>query len=80
MIDLDPDWQTRLPNFTGNVIAPAGGGIAEGIGASPSEEISTLLAQPYRGSSELGRPYEDPLLDETFYLLPSEPQRPRLVS
>jgi len=80
MIDLDPEWQTRLPNFTGNVIAPAGGGIAEGIGASPSDEIQTLLAQPYRGSSEVGRPYEDPLLEETLYLLPSEPQRPRLVS
>jgi pilus assembly protein CpaB len=44
------------------------------------EAIDTLLAQPYRGAAEQGRPETDLLMNQTFYILPSEPQRPRLVS
>jgi pilus assembly protein CpaB len=62
------------------VIGPAGGGIIEGGGISDKTTIDTLLAQPFRGSSEQGRPETDPLMNQTFYILPSEPQRPRLVS
>ena len=78
-VDLDPAWQTKLPNWTGNVIGPGGGGILEG-GGSTAETTTTLLAQPFRGVAEQGRPENDPLINETFYVLPSEPQRPRLVS
>jgi len=78
-VDMDPAWQTVLPNWTGNVIGPGGGGILEGGGAT-AETIITLLAQPFRGASQQGRPENDPLMNETFYILPSEPQRPRLVS
>ena len=78
-VDMDPAWQTVLPNWTGNVIGPGGGGILEGGGAT-AETITTLLAQPFRGASQQGRPENDPLMNETFYILPSEPQRPRLVS
>lgn len=69
-VDLDPAWQTKLPNWTGNVIGPGGGALNDG----------TLLAVPIRGASEQGRPEDDQLLDQTFYVLPSEAQRPRLVS
>jgi pilus assembly protein CpaB len=79
-VDLDPAWQTILPNWTGNVIGPAGGGITEGGATTPKDTIDTLLAQPFRGASEQGRPETDPLMNQTFYILPSEPQRPRLVS
>ncbi|OGO11010.1 MAG: hypothetical protein A2Y53_00770 [Chloroflexi bacterium RBG_16_47_49] len=79
-VDLDPAWQTKLPNWTGNVIGPGGGGITEGGGVNPPESMTTLFAQPFRGASEQGRSENDPLVDETFYILPSEPQRPRLVS
>ncbi len=79
-VDLDPAWQTILPNWTGNVIGPGGGGITQGGGALPKESLTTLLAQPFRGASEQGRPENDPLVNQTFYILPSEPQRPRLVS
>ena len=78
-VDLDPAWQTLLPNWTGNVIGPGGGGIIEGGGAT-SETTTTLLAQPFRGASQQGRPENDPSMNQTFYILPSEPQRPRLVS
>jgi len=79
-VDLDPAWQTILPNWTGNVIGPAGGGVTEGGGITAKEAIDTLLAQPFRGAAEQGRPENDPLMAQTFYLLPSEAQRPRLVS
>jgi Flp pilus assembly protein CpaB len=79
-VDLDPAWQTILPNWTGNVIGPAGGGVMEGGGTTDKAAIDTLLAQPFRGASEQGRPETDPLMNQTFYILPSEPQRPRLVS
>jgi pilus assembly protein CpaB len=77
-VDLDPAWQTKLPNWTGNVIGP-GGGIVSG-GGSLSDTAQTLMAQPFRGPSEQGRPENDPLMNQTFYILPSEEQRPRLVS
>jgi pilus assembly protein CpaB len=78
-VDLDPEWQTKLPNWTGNVIGPGNGGIMEG-GGQTSETTTTLLSQPYRGASEQGRAENDPTLNQTFYVLPSEQQRPRLVS
>jgi Flp pilus assembly protein CpaB len=79
-VDLDPAWQTILPNWTGNVIGPAGGGITEGGATTAKEALDTLLAQPFRGASQQGRPETDPLMNQTFYILPSEAQRPRLVS
>jgi pilus assembly protein CpaB len=77
-VDLDTQWQTILPNWTGNVIAP-GGGVTEG-GSALAPETQTLLAEPFRGPSAQGRPENDPLMNQTFYILPSEVQRPRLVS
>ena len=79
-VDLDPAWQTILPNWTGNVIGPGGGGVLEGGGTTGKDTVDTLLAQPFRGASQQGRPETDPLMNQTFYILPSEPQRPRLVS
>jgi len=79
-VDLDPAWQTILPNWTGNVIGPGGGGITEGGATTAKEALDTLLAQPFRGASQQGRPENDPLMNQTFYILPSEAQRPRLVS
>lgn len=79
-VDLDPDWQTILPNWTGNVIGPNGGAIVQGGGITPKNTIDTLLAQPYRGASEQGRSENDPTTNQPLYILPSESQRPRLVS
>ncbi len=79
-VDLDPAWQTKLPNWTGNVIGPAGGASSETTGVIAKDTIDTLLAQPFRGASEQGRAETDPLMNQTFYILPSEQQRPRLVS
>lgn len=93
MVDLDTQWQTLLPNFTGAVIAAGSGGFASstasnlaresvGLDASvtTSENLRTLLAQPIYGSSPFGRAEEDLTLEESVYVVPSESQRPRLVS
>lgn len=79
-VDVDPEWQTVLPNLTGNVIAPAGGAVLGEMMTDDPETLVTQLAQPFAGTAVLGRVYEDVLLEQLFYLLPSEAQRPRLVS
>jgi Flp pilus assembly protein CpaB len=71
-VDLDPAWQTVLPNWTGNVIGPG-----------TTETETTLFNLPVRGTSEQGRIETDQLMpgeNQSFYILPSESQRPRLVS
>lgn len=93
MVDLDTAWQSILPNHTGAVIAAGSGGFASstasnlakesmGLDASvtTSENFRTLLAQPIYGSSPFGRSEEDLTLEESFYIVPAESQRPRLVS
>jgi Flp pilus assembly protein CpaB len=79
-VDLDPSWQTKLPNWTGNVIGPGSGAVVGEGGTLTGETVTTLLAQPFRGGSEQGRTENDQLMNQTIYVLPSEPQRPRLVS
>jgi pilus assembly protein CpaB len=93
MVDLDTQWQSITPNYTGAVIAAGSGGFASstasnlakesmGLDASvtTSENFKTLLPQPIYGSSPFGRSEEDLTLEESFYVVPSEAQRPRLVS
>jgi Flp pilus assembly protein CpaB len=79
-VDLDPSWQTKLPNWTGNVIGPAGGSVNAGGGINDKTMLDTLFAQPFSGASAQGRAENDPTMNQTFYVLPSEAQRPRLVS
>jgi pilus assembly protein CpaB len=78
-VDLDPTWQTELPNWTGNVIAP-GSAVGDTSGLIPSTSATSLFAQSLRGVAEQGRTETDPEAQQDFYLLPSEKQRPRLVS
>jgi Flp pilus assembly protein CpaB len=80
LVDLDTNWQSELPNRTGLVIAP--GPVGE-----DQTNVTALLQSPeeYKvtGStamSYLGRIEIDPTLNNPVYLLPSEKQRPRLVS
>jgi hypothetical protein len=46
------------------------------------EQLKNLTAQVASGGvvASLGRTLQDPVLEQTFYLVPSEAQRPRLVS
>jgi pilus assembly protein CpaB len=75
MVDLDPSYQSLTPNESALVIAPGPQGEA---GNSPS----TLTLQITGGgdASVIGRSELDALLEQNVYVVPSEPQRPRMVS
>jgi pilus assembly protein CpaB len=78
-VDVDTAYQSILPNVVGNVIAPGGGAVITDTVAK-SEDVRTLLAQPIFSLAPFGRTETDPLLEQDFYVFPSERQRPRLVS
>lgn len=91
LVDIDSDFQTSLPNRNIGVIAPgtgtgtlsgsAAGGEAAVAGSGQAEaqfESASLVAITSGG--QVGRATQDPLLGQTFYHVPSEPQRPRMVS
>jgi Flp pilus assembly protein CpaB len=92
-LELDTDYQSALPNVTAAVIAPGPNLIlyqsttsqnqqTETSALNSQEQLKNLTAQVASGGvvASLGRTLQDPVLEQTFYLVPSEAQRPRLVS
>jgi pilus assembly protein CpaB len=74
IIDIDPDFQTRLPNNTALV---HGSSIVLSAEGGPPR----LSAEVIPGEGPFGRAERDTdLQDENFYIIPSENQRPRLVT
>lgn len=71
-IDVDATFQSRLPNFTAQVT---------GTGFVPDAlpVLSASIASGGEGS-RVGRAELDPTISQALYLVPSEAQRPRLVS
>ncbi len=72
LVDVDPEYQTILPNYTGSVskqILTA---------ESSAESLSVIISSGGEGSTQ-GRTELDPTLNEPIYVVPSELQRPRLV-
>ncbi len=74
LADLDPDFQSKLPNVAGVAIAP--GTQAEG---GPEYLTAQVSAGGELGSA-VGKAEVIPGLGQTVYSVPSEFQRPRLVS
>ncbi|HEY3475545.1 MAG TPA: hypothetical protein VGK56_13115 [Anaerolineales bacterium] len=70
-VDVDPAFQTVLPNFTSVL---TGTGFVEG--ALP---VLSVAAATGEQASRQGRVELDPTLQQPFYAVPSENQRPRLV-
>jgi hypothetical protein len=73
-VDIDPSFQSVLPNLTS---ALTGTGFTAATATTGSQSILTLgvgAAGTPQGRLEL-----DPSLQQPYYLLPSEAQRPRLV-
>jgi len=64
-VDVDPAFQSILPNLAGAVSLPTGTG-----------QVTASIAP----GSPVGRTEIDPALNEPIYVIPSEAQRPRLVS
>jgi len=71
-IDVDATFQSKLPNFTAQVV---------GTGFVP-DALPVLSASITAGGdgSRQGRAELDPTINQALYLVPSEAQRPRLVS
>jgi len=71
-IDVDANFQSKLPNYTSKVTGP---------GFLP-DSLPILSAQSGAtgAGTEQGRAELDPTINQAFYLVPSEGQRPRLVS
>ncbi len=89
LVEVDSKFQSILPNTTA-AVSPSksrqvlmGGGTAEEPSATlAAKDVTTLTAQSISGQvlSPLGRVENDPALGVPFYVVPSERQRPRLVS
>lgn len=74
LVDVDTDFQTKLPNTAGLVIAP---------GIRGEQGPNYLTPELSGGSAEgttVGKAELIAGLGQTVYSMPSEPQRPRLVS
>lgn len=70
-VDVDPAWQTVLPNYTS---------VIRDVFAPPSDR-PYLSIEPLTTeiTSRQGRTEIDPTFQRPVYTIPSEPQRPRLV-
>lgn len=88
LVDLDPDFQTILPNQTAAVLG-AGLGVVTGSPGEGGEGAAAINTEQQKVTAQLlaagqasvvGRAEVDPFLEQTFYIVPSEEQRPRLVS
>jgi pilus assembly protein CpaB len=89
MVDVDGNFQTQLPNNTAALLSPGGAVLS---GSQSADQVSTtitidplldaLTAQVVSGgsASPQGQGVVDPQTGQSFYTVPAEPQRPRLVS
>jgi len=73
VVDVDTEYQSILPNAVGAVIS---------TGSSGEGQPAYLTVQifPTGEGTVVGRTELDPLLNELIYVMPSESQRPRLVT
>ncbi len=74
LVDIDPQFLSKLPNEVGVVERP---GAAGGEQAGPERASAGIIPAP-DGAVE-GRAQLDATLNLPLYIVPSEPQRPRLV-
>ena len=87
VLDLDTDFQSATPNRNAAVLG-AGPGVVVGaetetdLSVSANTDLSKVTGQTIGAgpTSVIGRTSIDPLLEQTLYVVPSEAQRPRLVS
>lgn len=73
MVDVDPSYQTILPNHIGIVTSP----INAAPGQMPGITLGIITSaddKAYQGRTEV-----EPAFQQGIYVIPSEPQRPRLV-
>lgn len=77
MLDIDTSFQTRLQNYTAPVTVPGSATNEEGV-TGPTTASITIASGGV--ASTQGRTELDPVLNQAVYVVPSEEQRPRLIS
>lgn len=70
-VDVDPSYQTILPNLTAVL---TGTGLPTAEGGLPVLSLGVAASGSPQGRLEL-----DPSVQQPYYIIPSEPQRPRMV-
>lgn len=90
MVDVDANYQSITPNNTAGLLSSGSGAFFVGNGTQDSQSAGgfqmpdgdNLTAQSVSGQylSPQGRVELDPNFQEPFYIVPSEVQRPRLVT
>jgi Flp pilus assembly protein CpaB len=71
LVDVDPTNQSILPNYTANVLSP---------GATQNGSLLTAVITSGGEASRVGTTQLDETLNQPLYLVPSEGQRPRMVT
>ena len=77
LVDLDPDFQSILPNFS--TIITASGGTSEFPAPGLTGAVQTSESE-VGATSPLGKVEEEEETGQLFHLIPQEPQRPRVVT
>ncbi|TFH35640.1 MAG: hypothetical protein E4G99_06845 [Anaerolineales bacterium] len=77
LVDVDPDFQSILPNFSS--IITASGGTAEFPAPGLTGSVQPVASEGGE-SSPLGKVVEEDETGQLFHLVPQEKQRPRVVT
>jgi pilus assembly protein CpaB len=80
-VDVDPDFQSLLPNFVTAISAP--GGTAEFPSPSLTGEVQPVTVEDEDSSGDyfpLGKVVEEERTGQPFHVIPQEDQRPRIVT
>lgn len=76
VVDLDQEFQTELPNLS-TVLSPPN---PDAVFAIPPSSVSVVNSGNANQPQPVGRGAAGVEIDAEFYVVPSEPQRPRLVT
>ncbi len=79
LVDLDPDFQTLLPDDTLVLLGPDGS-LLTGLGCTEIKQTDKGIECVNPEPPPLGRVGVEPETEQSLYLVPIEPQRPRLVT
>jgi pilus assembly protein CpaB len=81
--ELDPNFQSKLPNYSAMVAPPGSGTVTVVTGEKSTSAPATSLTLGITAGGEsatVGRTELEPVLNKPIYIQPSESQRPRIVT
>lgn len=80
MVDMDINFQTKLPNKTGVMVSPGPIGETQSNLTASASADDPSQNPPKTGFAVVGRIELDPSINNPLFVVPAESQRPRLVS